>query len=183
MAERTRRALLGGTLTMVATRAKGATMEQLAWGFTFPGIEGGTLKLAPLKGRVLLVVNTASFCGYTYQYEALQALHLARHAEGLVVIGVPSGDFNQESASDGEVKRFCDTFFGIEFPMTTIQKVRGPAAHPFYRWVKDASGWAPGWNFNKVLVGRNGRVAGVFGASDEPGGPRLAAAIAAALTG
>jgi glutathione peroxidase len=156
-------------------------VEQLAWGFTFPSIEGGTLDLAAHRGRVLLVVNTASFCGYTRQYEALQKLHETRAGDGLVVIGIPSGDFNQEAATEAEVKRFCETSFGIDFPMTAILKVRGPQAHPFYLWVKGARGWEPGWNFNKVLVGRDGRVAGVFGAADEPAGGRIAAALAAAL--
>jgi glutathione peroxidase len=181
MAELARRGMLAAMVAALAGRAEGRTMEQLAWGFTFPDIEGGTLDFAAHKGRVLLVVNTASFCGYTGQYEGLQQLHEARGKDGLVVIGIPSQDFNQEAASEAEVKRFCETRFGIDFPMTAILKVRGPAAHPFYRWVKGARGWEPGWNFNKVLVGRDGRVAGVFGASDAPGGTRLSAAIAAAL--
>lgn len=171
--------LLGGTA--LAPGARGLTMEQLAWGFIFPSIEGGTLEFAAFRGRVLLVVNTASFCGFTPQYAGLQKLHTARQAEGLTVIGIPSQDFKQESASEAEVKSFCDTQFGIDFPMTAIQKVRGPEAHRFYRWVRGARGWEPAWNFNKVLVGRDGRVAGVFGSSDAPEGPRLMAAINTAL--
>ncbi len=182
MADIARRALLGaGGLVVGFGQARGRAMDQLAWGFTFPGIEGVPIDLAALRGRVLLVVNTASFCGYTNQYEGLQALHAAREAEGLTVIGVPSRDFNQESATEAQVKSFCETTFGIDFPMTAILPVRGAAAHPFYRWVKVARGWEPGWNFNKVLVGRDGRVAGTFGASDAPGGSRLGAAIATAL--
>ena len=181
MAEATRRSLLAAALMSAATGAEALTMEQLAWSFTFPDIEGGTLDLAAHKGRVLLVVNTASFCGYTRQYDALQKLHAERARDGLVVIGIPSQDFNQEAGTEAEVKRFCEANFGIDFPMTAILKVRGAQAHPFYRWVKGARGWEPGWNFNKVLVGRDGRVAGVFGASDEPTGSRLSAAIAAAI--
>ena len=181
MAEATRRGMMAGALAALALRAEARTMEQLAWDFTFPGIEGGTLDLAAHRDKVLLVVNTASFCGYTSQYDGLQKLHAARAKDGLVVVGIPSQDFNQEAASEAEVKRFCETTFGIDFPMTAILKVRGPQAHPFYRWVKGARGWEPGWNFNKVLVGRDGRVAGVFGASDAPGGSRLSAAIAAAI--
>lgn len=160
---------------------KEPTMDQLAWDFTFPALAGGALPLRPLAGRVLLVANTASFCGYTPQYEALQSLHAARQAEGLTVIGVPSGDFNQESPTEAEVARFCETRFAIAFPMAAILPVTGADAHPFYRWVKAVRGWEPGWNFNKVLVGRDGHVAGVFAASDAPGGPRLSAALAAAL--
>ena len=181
MAEASRRALLAAFLAAAASGTEAGMMEQLAWGFTFPDIEGGTLDFAAHRGKVLLVVNTASFCGYTSQYDALQKLHDARAKEGLVVVGIPSQDFNQEAGTEAEVKRFCEANFGIDFPMTAILKVRGPQAHPFYRWVKGARGWEPGWNFNKVLVGRDGRVAGVFGASDAPGGTRLSAAIAAAL--
>ena len=181
MADAPRRAILASLAALAASATEARTMEQLAWDFSFPSIEGGTLDLAAHRGRVLLVVNTASFCGYTSQYDGLQKLHESRGREGLVVVGIPSQDFNQESATEAEVKKFCEANFGIDFPMTAILKVRGPEAHPFYRWVKGARGWEPGWNFNKVLIGRDGRVAGVFGASDAPGGSRLTAALAAAL--
>ena len=153
----------------------------MAWDFSFPAIEDGELKLSSLKGRVLLVVNTASFCGYTYQYEALQKLHAAKSAEGLTVIGVPSGDFRQESADNVTVKTFCDTMYGIDFPMSGIQHVKGTSAVPFYAWLRAQRGWEPDWNFNKVLIGRDGRVKATFGAGDEPQGPKLTQAIAAEL--
>lgn len=153
-----------------------------AWDFGFPAIEGGTLDFGTLTGRVLLVVNTASFCGYTNQYSGLEKLHTARAAEGLTVIGVPSQDFNQESPDDKTVKTFCETTFGIDFPLTGISHVKGPAAAPFYAWVRDAAGWEPNWNFNKVLIGRDGTVAGTFGSGDAPEGAKLSAAIATALT-
>jgi glutathione peroxidase len=177
MAEPTRRVLLaalGGGLVMAAD-------ETRAWSFTFPAIEGGTLDLGTFKGRVLLVVNTASFCGYTYQFEALEQLHDARSTEGLTVVGVPSQDFNQESPDNGTVKAFCDTRFGIEFPLAGISHVKGPRAAPFYAWVKQGRNWEPSWNFNKVLVGRDGLVAGTYGSGDEPDGAALRAAITAAL--
>jgi glutathione peroxidase len=155
--------------------------DKLAWDFTFPDIDGGKLDLASLRGRVLLVVNTASFCGFTYQYEALQKLSKARLGQGLTVIGVPSRDFEQESATNEQVKAFCETTFGIDFPLTAIQKVRGDQAHPFYRWVRASKGWEPRWNFGKVLVGRDGRVVAAFGSSDEPMGFRVNSAIEAAL--
>ena len=183
MTERSRRSVLGGTMLLGGmASARGATMEQLAWDFSFPGIEGDTIALQALKGRVVLVVNTASFCGYTHQYAALQKLHVAHQAAGLTVLGIPSQDFNQESDNAAAVKAFCETSFGIDFPMTTILKVRGAEAHPFYRWVKAARGWEPSWNFNKVLIGRDGRVAGLFTSSDAPDGIRLTKAVAAALT-
>ena len=180
MASTGRRAFLvtlGGGLIMAATD------ETLAWGFGFPAIEGGRLDFAPFKGRVLLVTNTASFCGYTYQYEAMEKLHAARKAEGVTVIGVPSQDFNQESAENATVKNFCETRFGIDFPLAGVSHVRGPRAAPFYAWVKQVRGWEPSWNFNKVLIGRDGRIAGTFGSGDEPDGPAITKAIAAALAG
>ena len=183
MTDLSRRSVLGGTMMMGSmTGARGARMEQLAWDFSFPAIEGDTVALSALKGGVLLVVNTASFCGYTSQYDGLQKLHTAHKAQGLTVLGVPSRDFNQESDNAAAVKAFCETNFGIDFPMTSILKVRGPEAHPFYRWVKAARGWEPSWNFNKVVIGRDGRIAGLFTSSDAPDGVRLTKAIAAALT-
>jgi glutathione peroxidase len=126
---------------------------------------------------VLLVVNTASFCGYTYQYEGLEKLQKAGSPRGLTVVGVPSQDFNQESADNKTVKTFCESTFGVEFPMAGIAHVRGVGAAPFYGWVRGQRQWEPGWNFNKVLISRDGRIAGTFGAGDEPQGRKLAQAI------
>jgi glutathione peroxidase len=155
--------------------------QKLAWDFSFPAIEGGTLDLRSFAGRALLVVNTASFCGYTYQYEGLKKLHEARAADGLTVIGVPSQDFNQESPDNKTVKTFCETQYGIDFPLTGLSHVKGPSAAPLYAWVRDVKSWEPNWNFNKVLIGRDGVVAGMFGSGDEPDGAKLSAAITAAL--
>ena len=158
-----------------------AAKESLAWDFSFPAIDGGTLDFRTFSGHALLVVNTASFCGYTYQYEGLRKLHEARAADGLTVIGVPSQDFNQESPDNKTVKTFCETQFGIDFPLTGVSHVKGSSAAPFYAWVREAASWEPGWNFNKVLIGRDGRIAGTFGSGDEPQGSKLGAAITAAL--
>jgi len=152
-----------------------------AWDFRFPAIDGGTLDLAAFAGRVLVVANTASFCGYTYQYDGLQKLHQAEAARGVTVIGVPSRDFNQESADNAVVKAFCTTNYHVGFPLTGISHVRGAQAAPFYAWVRAQSGWEPSWNFNKVLIGRDGRVAATFGAGDEPQGTAMQRAIEAAL--
>jgi glutathione peroxidase len=168
-------AMLGGGLTMAATK------EQRAWDFSFPALEGGTLDLGAFKGHALLVVNTASFCGYTYQYQTLKKLHDTRAAEGLTVIGVPSQDFNQESPDNKTVKTFCDTQFGIDFPMAGVSHVKGASAAPFYAWVRTAAKWEPNWNFNKVVIGRDGAIVGTFGSGDEPDGSKLGTAIAAAL--
>ncbi len=155
--------------------------KALAWDFGFPSIDEGKLDLAAFKGRVLLVANTASFCGYTYQYKGLETLHKAASARGLTVIGVPSQDFNQESADNKTVKEFCEANFGVGFPMAGIVHVRGPRAARFYVWVREQKMWEPSWNFNKVLIGRDGRVAGTFGSGDEPNGAKMQQAIEAAL--
>jgi glutathione peroxidase len=159
-----------------------ADTDKIAWIFSFPSIDGGTLDLAAFKGRVLLVANTASFCGYTYQYEGLEKLYAAKSPAGLTVIGVPSRDFNQESADNATVKTFCETRFDVGFPLAAISHVKGVQAAPFYAWVATEKQWQPAWNFNKVLIGRDGRIAGTFGSGDEPDGPVLSRAIAAALS-
>ena len=158
-----------------------ATEDKLAWDFSFQAIEGGTLDFSTFKGRALLVVNTASFCGYTYQYEGLQKLSDARSAEGLTVIGVPSQDFNQESPDDETVKTFCQTRYGINFSLTGVSHVKGPSVAPFYAWVRASASWEPNWNFNKVLIARDRKVAGTFGSGDEPDGPKLRSAITTVL--
>ena len=168
-----------GAVTSTAVRAQSA--GRTAWDFGFPNIEGGKLVLGEYKGNALMVVNTASFCGFTYQYEALEKLHRARKAAGLVVIGVPSQDFNQESDSNARVKAFCDATFGVDFPMAGISKVKGEDAAPFYKWVKAERNWEPSWNFNKVIIGRDGHIVACFGSGDEPDGLRVQAAIVKAL--
>ena len=96
--------------------------------------------------------------------------------------GLAGGDFNQESGTDAAVKDFCETTFGIEFPMSGLQHVRGPTADPFYAWVRaDQGGWEPDWNFNKVLIGRDGKIVATFGSADEPDGPEIQSAVAAEL--
>ena len=156
-------------------------MAQKAWDFSFPRIDGGDLNLADFKGRVMLVANTASFCGYTGQYEGLEKLHRAHADRGITVIGVPSQDFNQESPDNATVQAFCSSRFGVTFPLSGLAHVRGPQAAPFYAWVRAQTGWEPRWNFNKVLIGRDGGIAATFASGDEPQGATVAAAITAAL--
>lgn len=178
MADVTRRAALAG---LVATAA--APAPTLAWDFQFPSIDEGTLDLADLRGRVLLVVNTASYCGFTPQYKQLEAVHRRLSPRGFAVVGVPSQDFGQEKGSNTEVKAFCEATFDIDFPMAGLSRVRGRGAAPFYAWVKAERGWEPGWNFAKVLVGRNGRIAGTYDSNTLPDARPLSADIEAALSG
>lgn len=149
--------------------------------FTFPSIDGGTYSTADWAGRPVLVVNTASMCGFTPQYEGLQTLYDRYREDGLVVLAVPSDDFRQELASDAEVKDFCELNYGIDMPMTTISHVRGADAHPFYRWVEETSGFTPAWNFSKVLIGPDGQVAQTWGAGTEPLSDAISAPIEAML--
>lgn len=178
MTDLSRRMILLGAAAVLTAAAP----ETVAWNFAFPSIEEGRLDFAGYKGRVLLVVNTASFCGYTYQYEALEKLHATLGAKGLTVVGIPSQDFGQESAANGTIKDFCEATFSVQFPMTGLLHVRGEQADPFYKWVRaERRGWQPSWNFNKVLIGRDGRIIATFGSEDEPTGPRLSGAVNAAL--
>ena len=174
-----RTALVGGA-SLVGMAA--GPVPVTAWSFEFPSIDEGVLRLAEFQGKVLLVVNTASFCGFTPQYRQLEALHRRLSPQGFAVVGVPSQDFGQESGSNGEVKAFCEATFGVDFPMAGLGHVRGADAAPFYRWVREQRHWEPEWNFNKVLIGRNGAIAGTFGSSDEPDRGRLATAIEASIS-
>ncbi|WP_371054561.1 glutathione peroxidase [Rhodosalinus sp. K401] len=151
--------------------------------FIFDSIDGGQIRLSDYAGKPVLVVNTASMCGFTPQYEGLQALYDRYRDAGLVVLAVPSNDFNQELASDDEVKEFCEITFGIDMPMTTITPVRGSGAHPFYAWLKETATFEPSWNFNKVLLDGEGRVVETFGATARPMSGRITEPVEALLAG
>lgn len=134
----------------------------------FPSIDGGTIALGDYAGQPVLVVNTASQCAFTRQYSGLQALHDKYSARGLVVLAVPSDDFNQELGSAAEVKEFCEINFDLTLPMTDVTHVRGSTAHSFYRDVKAETGFVPRWNFSKVLIGGDGRVVQTWGSGAQP---------------
>ena len=136
-----------------------------AYDFEFTSIEGDKLPLSQYRGKPLLVVNTASFCGYTPQYRDLEAVWRNYRDRGLVVIGVPSNDFGeQEPGSAQEIKRFCEANFDVDFPLTEKQRVVGGDAHPFFRWIAAELGdaGAPRWNFHKYLVAPDGNLAGAW---------------------
>ena len=129
----------------------------------------------------MLVVNTASRCGFTPQYDGLQALYDKYRERGLIVLAVPSDDFRQELATEEEVKEFCEVNFGLDIPMTTITPVRGPQAHPFYASVAREAGFVPAWNFNKILIAPDGRVAGTWGSAARPTSEQITQEIEALL--
>lgn len=150
---------------------------------TYQRLDGDPINLARLRGRVVLVVNTASHCGYTDQYGPLEALWRKDRARGLTVLGVPSKDFQQELPTDAMVKRFCKRNFGVTFPMLRISKVTGPRAVALFRGLASPS-WSrePQWNFNKYLVDSRGRPAMYFPSSEQPDSPAVRRAIDALLT-
>ncbi len=156
-----------------------------AYDFSFNDIDGEPLELSRFAGQALLVVNTASACGYTPQYAELETLWSRYRARGLVVLGVPSNDFGaQEPGSEAEIKQFCQTNYTVDFPLTQKQRVIGGDAHPFYQWVVDEIGEvaAPKWNFHKYLIGPDGSLAGLWPSDVSPLDPEITDAIDALLT-
>ena len=149
---------------------------------SFPSIDGGTIHMSDWNGRPVLVVNTASQCAFTGQYEELQTLYDTYRDEGLVVLAVPSDDFRQEFDSAAEVKAFCEMTFGLDLPMTDIMRVKGPKAHPLYREIKIETGFAPRWNFNKVLFDPDGEVVATWGSNVSPMSLPIKRAVTQALT-
>ena len=177
-------ALLAAGIMLAMVHAPAAPGPASAFEHEFEAIEGGKLPLAQWRGKALLVVNTASFCGYTPQYEGLQKLWERYEAKGLVVIGVPSNDFGeQEPKPEAEILGFCKGAFGVTFPLTTKQAVKGARAHPFYVWARETLGsaHAPRWNFHKYLVGRDGKPIAGYGSNVEPLSSEVTKAIEAAL--
>lgn len=156
--------LLGAMLCMMMLGGHTIMAED----FKFDSIDGGTLSMSDWQGRPVLVVNTASQCGFTYQYGELQQLHETYRDRGLIVLAVPSDDFNQELDGEASVKDFCTVNFGLDVPMTTITKVRGDQAHPFFIWLKQSKGYRPRWNFYKVLLNGDGAVVDTFGSTTGP---------------
>jgi len=144
---------------------------------TFPSIDGGTLSIEDWRGQPVLVVNTASRCAFTRQYDDLQALYDRFRDRGLVVLAVPSGDFRQELATSDEVKDFCELTFNLDLPMTEITSVTGDTAHPFFAAIRDTTGFTPAWNFSKILIGPDGEVAGTWGSVTNPEAPVIVNAI------
>lgn len=138
--------------------------------FAFTTIEGGELPLSSYRGHPVLVVNTASLCGFTPQYADLEALWRRYRDRGLVVLGVPSNDFAKEPGTEAEVRKFCESRFEVDFPLTAKTHVIGPDAHPFYRWIEEQLGenGAPHWNFRKFLIAPDGTLAGAWPSRQRP---------------
>ncbi|MGE3477480.1 MAG: glutathione peroxidase [Rhodospirillaceae bacterium] len=162
----------------------GPAMAESAHDFVFEKLEGGKLDMSQYKGKAVLVVNTASFCGYTPQYEGLQSLWESYKDKGLVVLGVPANNFGaQEPGSSAEIKNFCESNYSVDFPMTEKVDVVGGGAHPFYKWAKAALGDknVPQWNFHKYLVNTSGELVAAFPSAVKPESAEIKAAVDKAL--
>ena len=158
--------------------------DKTAHDFEFTSIDGRPLPLSDFDGKAVLVVNTASECGLTPQYDGLEQLWRDYRDRGLVVLGVPSNDFGaQEPGSEAQIQDFCTTRFSVDFPMTAKAVVKGDGAHPFYKWAKDQLGEQaePQWNFHKILIGKDGRALKGIGSRAEPTSPEVVQAVEAAL--
>ena len=147
-----------------------ANYEKTIFDLKIEGITGEIIDLSQYKNKVILVVNTASYCGFTKQYSELQELWDLYKSKGLVIIGVPSNSFNQEKNSESEVKDFCEVNFNITFPLTSISKVKGENANELYKWAKNNHGNSavPKWNFHKILVNKEGKIEDTFASFTRP---------------
>ncbi len=172
-----------GLAALLGAPARAA--DQSAHAFDFTSIDSKPMPFAQFKGKAVLVVNTASQCGYTPQYKGLQALWDQYRDKDAVVLGVPSNDFGgQEPGSEGEIKEFCETVFGVNFPMTAKYQVIGGDAHPFYQWARQALGdkAVPKWNFHKILIGPDGTAVDAFPSNVEPQSPVITSRIDALIS-
>ena len=185
-----RRTLMTAALTAFAgvastriAQAQAGMSRITAYAFSFGGLAGGNIRLADYAGRPILIVNTASLCGFTPQYAGLQELWTEFSARGLMIIGVPSNDFgSQEPGGATEIAETAQHQYGVTFPISAKAVVKGPNAHPFYKWAAEARPRdVPRWNFHKYLIGRDGYIAEAFSESVEPSDTRVKTAIARAL--
>ena len=144
--------------------------EKIFYDFNIEGINGELINFKEYKNKAVLVVNTASYCGFTNQYQELQELWDNYKSKGLVVLGVPSNSFNQEKKNNDEVKEFCEVNFNINFPLTTITEVKGDNAHDLFKWAKNNHGKSaiPKWNFHKILINKEGKVEDTFTSFTKP---------------
>src|ERR1700680_1083301 len=176
--------LAGLSLARTRTAYAQAGMTKVtAYAFSFPALAGGEIRLADYAGRPVLVVNTASLCGFTPQYAGLQQLWTEFHDRGLMIVGVPSNDFGaQEPGGAPEIAKNAQHQYDVTFPMAAKAVVRGAEAHPFYKWAANARPKdVPHWNFHKYLIGRDGYIAEVFPETVEPLDTRVKTAVARAL--
>ncbi len=147
-----------------------ANYEKVFYDFKIESITGEIIDFNNYKNKVFLIVNTASYCGFTKQYDELQELWDTYKSRGLIVLGVPSNSFNQEKKNNSEIKEFCEVNFNIDFPLSTITDVKGDDAHEIFKWAKDNHGKSaiPKWNFHKILINKEGKVEETFASFTKP---------------
>ena len=147
-----------------------ANYEKIFYDFKIKGITGKMIDLNDYRNKVVLLVNTASYCGFTKQYADLQILWDTYKSDGLVVLGIPSNSFNQEKKDDNEVKNFCEVDFSINFPLSTITNVKGDDAHEIFKWARENYGKSaiPKWNFHKILINNQGKIQKTYGSFTNP---------------
>ena len=156
-----------------------AKYEKLFFDFNIKSNNGDILNLKDYENNVVLIVNTASYCGFTRQYDELEKLWDLYKEKGLIVLGVPSNSFNQEKNNNEDVKEFCEVNFNINFPLTTITKVKGNDAHEIFKWAKKNHGKSavPKWNFHKILINKEGKVEDTFASMTKPMSKKIIKAI------
>ena len=147
-----------------------ANYEKIFFDFKIESITGEIIDLKEYRNKVVLLVNTASFCGFTNQYEGLQNLWNEYRKKDFIVLGVPSNSFNQESNNNNDVKKFCESNFNIDFPLTSITQVKGSNAHEIFKWAEENYGKSavPKWNFHKILINKEGKIANTFNSFTKP---------------
>ena len=173
-------ALLSCAVASAPAFAQGAGMSRAtAYAFSFPALKGQAIHLADYAGKPILIVNTASQCGYTPQYAGLQKLWQRYRERGLMIIGVPSNDFGgQEPGTEADIEHTAHDGYGVSFPLANKAAVKGASPHPFYKWAAaERPLEKPRWNFHKYLIGRDGHITASFATSVEPTDPRVIAAI------
>ena len=160
-----------------------ANYEKIFFDFKINSITGEIINLKDYQNKVVLVVNTASYCGFTKQYDDLQLLWEKYRSDGLIVLGVPSNSFNQEKKADTEVKEFCDVNFNIDFPMTTITEVKGENSHEIFKWAEKNYGKSaiPKWNFHKILINKEGKVEDTYNSFTKPMSKKITSKIESLL--
>ena len=169
---------------MLMLQTANANYDKLAYDFNFNDLDGSKLNLSEYRNKVIVIVNVASQCGFTKQYEDMQKIWDNYQSKGLVMIGVPSNDFgNQEPGSSKEIKNFCEAKFGITFPMTEKVVVKGDNAHPFFKWAKKNYGKSavPKWNFHKIIVGKDGKIIDTFSSITNPSSKKFIKVVEEAL--
>ena len=156
-----------------------ANYDKIFYDFKIESITGETIDFNEYKNKVILIVNTASYCGFTKQYTDLQELWDKYKSRGLIVLGIPSNSFNQEKNKNSEVKEFCEVNFDINFPLTTITEVKGDKAHDLFKWAKNNHGKSaiPKWNFHKILINKEGKVEETFTSFTNPMSKKLVSKI------